>query len=1156
MIKRIQRLVALTGIILASYSTALNAQGFSFNCTRDTMVAACPANLCITLKGVIPDIHKLSTGYWVNPTSSTPGCFPVYVQPNDPAGTPTNLTVDDTYTGVINMGFNFPFYGITYPSLIASTNGYVSFDISKAGAYSHWSIGSDLPSTSYDKALIMGPYHDLNPNVTQPTQRCQYQVIGTAPHRRWVLSFYRVPLFGTSCAGMFENTHQIILYESTGVIEVAIYSKQVCTAWNSGRAIVGLQDFNRTSGIMAPGRTGMGPTWGVPNMNESWRFVPKDGPSALKRVELLDNTGTVISTGTTANLGNGKLEASFPNVCAPAGAVTRYIIRSVYEKFDDPNTEIFGVDTVNINRAAGLTGTATPVAASCGNNNGSITVSGVTGGTSPYEYSLDGVNWQASNVFSNLALGNYVVNIRDASTVCVKTINVTVGTAGNLATTVTATATSCTTVSNGTIVISSAAGSGPYTFKLDAAAPVSGTIPFTFSNVAAGAHTVIVTDVGINCNSGPIAVNVSVGPGVSFTTTPTATTCSGATNGSIQVNATAGVAPFTYQLDAATAQSGTNPYTFTGLAAGAHTIIVRDNVGCQLSTSVTVVAGPAVTTTATASNVLCNGGNTGSITVAQPTVGTAPFEYSIDNGTTWQTSNVFSGLIAGTYTIRFRESNGCSGSTTATVTEPTVLDATVATIPVVCNGQSNGIITITATGGTTPYQYSSDGGATWQPSNIFNVPAAIYNLVVKDANNCTKAITVTVTEPAVLAATIATTNATCNGGNNGVIAITATGGNTSYTYSIDGGTTWQSTNTFNVAPGSYTILIKDNLGCSATYPAVVGLTNDLVFTPQRDTVICESKSVQLALVSNGLQYVWTPSRGLSDTTIYNPIANPVVTTQYIVTVTYGRCSAKDTVIVNVNLAPIPDAGDSIFICYGQSATLQPSGGVRYSWTPSTFLNNPLATNPVSTPTNDITYTLSILADINGCASLITDSVHIDVTPPIRIDAFPTDTIGYPGDQFQIRAVPTDPDVTFFNWTPRVGLSSYSIPDPIITIGAIGQDVLYKVEGTTIAGCKGEAYVNVRVYKGPDIYVPTGFTPNGDGKNDKFLPFPVGMKSYNYFRVYNRWGQLIFSTNKMYTGWDGTIGGKTQPDGIYVWMIEGLTKDNRVITKKGTVMLIK
>jgi hypothetical protein len=410
----------------------------------------------------------------------------------------------------------------------------VSFDISKAGAYSHWSIGSDLPSTTYDKALIMGPYHDLNPNVSQPTQRCQYQVIGTAPHRRWVLSFYRVPLFGTSCAGMFENTHQIILYESTGVIEVAIYSKQVCTAWNSGRAIVGLQDFNRTSGIMAPGRTGMGPTWGVPNMNESWRFVPKDGPSALKRVELLDNTGTVISTGTTANLGNGKLEASFPNVCAPAGAVTRYIIRSVYEKFDDPNTEIFGVDTVNINRAAGLTGTATPVAASCGNNNGSITVSGVTGGTSPYEYSLDGVNWQASNVFSNLALGNYVVNIRDASTVCVKTINVTVATAGNLAATVTATATSCTTVSNGTILISSAAGSGPYTFKLDAAAPVSGTIPFTFSNVTAGAHTVVVTDVGINCNSGPIAVNVSVGPGVSFTTTPTATTCSGATNGSIQ----------------------------------------------------------------------------------------------------------------------------------------------------------------------------------------------------------------------------------------------------------------------------------------------------------------------------------------------------------------------------------------------------------------------------------------------------------------------------------------------------------------------------------------------------------------------------------------------------------------------------------------------
>nr|MBP6415944.1 gliding motility-associated C-terminal domain-containing protein [Chitinophagaceae bacterium] len=121
---------------------------------------------------------------------------------------------------------------------------------------------------------------------------------------------------------------------------------------------------------------------------------------------------------------------------------------------------------------------------------------------------------------------------------------------------------------------------------------------------------------------------------------------------------------------------------------------------------------------------------------------------------------------------------------------------------------------------------------------------------------------------------------------------------------------------------------------------------------------------------------------------------------------------------------------------------------------------------------------------------------------------------------------------------------------------IGDVVQYRVITSTIAGCKGEGYVTVRVYKGPDIYVPTGFTPNGDGKNDKFTPFPVGIKSYKYFRVFNRWGQLIFSTTKLHDGWDGKLGGREQPSGAYVWMIEGVTKDDRVITKKGTVTLIR
>ena len=135
-------------------------------------------------------------------------------------------------------------------------------------------------------------------------------------------------------------------------------------------------------------------------------------------------------------------------------------------------------------------------------------------------------------------------------------------------------------------------------------------------------------------------------------------------------------------------------------------------------------------------------------------------------------------------------------------------------------------------------------------------------------------------------------------------------------------------------------------------------------------------------------------------------------------------------------------------------------------------------------------------------------------------------------------------------------SDPKIANPIVTVGATGDVVQYQVITSTIAGCKGEGYVTIRVYKGPDIYVPSGFTPNGDGKNDRFTPFPVGMKSYTYFRVFNRWGQLVFSTTRLNDGWDGKLGGKDQQSGVYVWMIEGLTKDDRVITKRGTVALIR
>jgi gliding motility-associated-like protein len=480
------------------------------------------------------------------------------------------------------------------------------------------------------------------------------------------------------------------------------------------------------------------------------------------------------------------------------------------------------------------------------------------------------------------------------------------------------------------------------------------------------------------------------------------------------------------------------------------------------------------------------------------------------------------------------------------------MTSSAATVAAICNGQSNGIITITAGGGVTPYQYSINGGASWQPNNIFNVAAGNYTIIIRDANNCTKSQIANVTEPAVITASSVNNNASCDGGNDGMITVNAAGGNAGYTYSIDG-VTFQPSNVFNVAPGPYTITVKDNLGCTTTFNTVVGLTSNLTFTPQTDPTICEGTSTQLQLTSNATIYSWTPATGLSNPNISNPVANPTVTTQYTVTATLGRCSANDDVIVYVNAAPIPDAGPDGSICFGQTYQLQGSGGVQFTWTPSTYLNNTTISNPVSNPVKTITYTLSQVIDAIGCKSLTTDQVTIDVTPPIKVKTFPYDTIGYPGDQFQLNATSA---ATIYSWSPAIGLSNPNIPNPVLTVGPIGADILYQVIASTPAGCKGEGYVNLKIYNGPELYIPTAFTPNGDGLNETFYPFPVGIKSINYFRVFNRWGQLIFSSTTLYQGWNGKLQGVEQPTGVYVFMAQGVDKNGKLLTRKGTVTLIR
>ena len=1312
-----RRTLLIIGIIFS-----LHINSFSQNCIptniNGTVINLACNQTCSTLVFRIP--HIKGTGDYV--LSTIP--YNPYPYLSASGGESANIYADDQYGDIVDMPFPFCFYDSVFSRFTVGSNGLLTFDITNANCSNAYIIGPSIPNVGsgiqcviapayYPKAAIMPAYSDLDPRTptaSPPDRKIQWHVEGSAPCRKYVISFYHIGVYGNTCGLSTPNTFQIVLHESTGIIEFFFEQKECFSSTNGGNAILGIQDWTRTKAVWYAGRNPG--TWS--ENNTGYRFTPSGSGSRFVSSEIDDLSGNLIMPADTSTTTAGLLDLTFQNFCPPAGNNT-FVVKTIFSACDNPANQLISLDTIYVNNSNALNATATSTNAGCfptgtitvtvpngigtppfsyvldggapqnsgsrtytftnlaagphvvvvtdvngcnstinvtvgvngsppisnaypssppcnGSNNGSIYVT-VSGGIAPFTYSLDGgapvvfnppttiaplpvgthtvlvtdgngcssglmtvtitpgppltanvtstatlCNGGSSGTitvapnngiapfsyvldggapqsggnpytFTNVAAGSHTIVVSDASGCTSSPITVTVAAGPPLTANVTPGATSCNGASNGTITVSPLSGVAPYSYVLDGGAPQIGGNPYTFTNVTAGSHTIIVSDAA-GCVSSPISVTVPAGPPLTANVTPGATSCNGASNGTITVSPLGGAAPYSYVLDGGAPQIGGNPYTFTNVTAGSHTVVVTDASGCISSPiPVTVPAGPPLTTTVNKTDVLCFGGNTGTITVTPPSIGTPPYQYSLD-GVTWQASNVFSGLIAGTYTVYYRESNGCQGSQQVTINEPTALAATSSTVPVVCNGQSNGIIAMAASGGTPGYQYSLNGGA-YQSSDTFYVAAGTYTITIKDNNGCTLTKTVTVTEPTVLAANTSIQDASCDGGNDGVITVSANGGNPSYQYSLDG-INFKASDTFHVAPGNYVITIKDSLGCTTTKNASVGIANNLTLTPQNDKTICEGTSVQLQLSSNATQYLWSPATGLSSTSVSNPTANPTTTTQYIVTATLGRCNANDTVIVNVNAAPIPNAGADGFICFGQSYQLNGSGGISYSWTPFNNLSSTTISNPVATPLSTTTYTLSVI-DANGCRSLATDDVIVDVTPPIRVKTFPVDTILYSGDQAQLLATSAG---NIYNWSPSTGLSSDTIPNPIFTAGAVGDVITYTVTASTIAGCKGLGYVTIKVYKGPDIYMPTAFTPNNDGKNDIFKPFTVGIEKINYFKIFNRWGQMVFSTERLNDGWDGKIGSAEQPSEVYVWMVQGVTKDNKIITKKGTVLLIR
>lgn len=350
---------------------------------------------------------------------------------------------------------------------------------------------------------------------------------------------------------------------------------------------------------------------------------------------------------------------------------------------------------------------------------------------------------------------------------------------------------------------------------------------------------------------------------------------------------------------------------------------------------------------------------------------------------------------------------------------------------------------------------------------------------------------------------------------------------------------------------TYSVTINDK-GCIAKDSVTVNVINKVLLNIGPDTTICKTDSIQFFPSTNALYFTWSPATGLNDPNIKNAVATPLLNTTYSLLASVGNCSATDK--INVQTVPYPVAlvSADTTICYG--ATTMLSGnieGTYYTWAPANSLLNANTLTPVAGPQNTTTYILSV-TDTIGCPKPTNDSVVVNVIPPVKAFAG-NDTSIVANQPLQLNASGGE----LYTWSPATGLNNPAIPNPVLTLGSGYDSVTYHLKAATSENCVGYDDITVHVFETkPDIFIPTAFTPNRDGLNDVLTPKAAGLRQFLYFRIYNRWGQMLFSTNEQDKGWNGTFGGEKQPSGTYVFIAEGIDYLGKSLQKKGTVVLIR